>query len=188
MRTRAPILVAAAALALVGCGDRNLVLKVDVLSYMDPAYTAASFGPVPPVPGGFATGEVPLVDGVTINLLDGLSSVAEVRSVTLFLSAVVHDSTGTGLDTLRVYVSQEEIEPIWTPPIIEQAVSLQPGETDSIEVTLPADERVAGLFMGRKLRLTVTNSVRGPESGDPLNGRLVVRALDAIVIAGRKAF
>jgi len=50
MRTRALIVIAAAALALTGCGDHHLVLKVDVLSYLDPALRAVAFGPVPGVP------------------------------------------------------------------------------------------------------------------------------------------
>jgi len=188
MRTRHTILVAAAALALAGCGDRNLVVNVDVLSYVDPGYTSIAFGPLPPVPGGLATGEVPLVDGMTINLVDGLGSVAEVKSVTLFLTAVARDSTGSGTDTVRVYVSDESYNPLWTPPIIEQAVTLQPGRADTVQAVFPGDRRVADLFMGRTLKLSVTNAARGPASGDPLNGRIELRALNAVVIAGRKPF
>jgi hypothetical protein len=67
------------------------------------------------------------------------------------------------------------------------AVALAPGVTDTVDVTVPADSRVADLFVQRKMRLSVTTSLRGPESGDPLNGRVVLRTLEAIVIAGRKA-
>lgn len=45
------------ALALVaGCGDRALVMHVDLLSYLDDAQTRQRFGPVPVVPGGLVTG------------------------------------------------------------------------------------------------------------------------------------
>jgi hypothetical protein len=187
MRTRALILVAIAALAVIGCGAHNLVLNVDVLSYLDPTLRSLPFGPVPPAPGGIATGELALVDDESINLLDGLSSVAEVRSVSVVLSAIVVDSTGSGADTLRIYASAEDTAPRATPPIVEQAVTLVPGVTDTLNVTVPADSRVADLFVRRKLRLSVTTSLRGPVSGNPLNGRVVLRALDAIVVAGRKA-
>jgi hypothetical protein len=187
MRTRALILVAAAALALGGCGNHNLVLQVDVLSYLDPTLTALSFGPVPPAPGGIATGEIPLVDDEAINLIDGLNSVTEVHSVSIVLSAIVRDSTGSGSDTLRLYASDEDTHPRATPPVLEQVVTLVPGRTDTLEVLAPADPRVADLFVQRRMRLSVTTSLRGPESGDPLNGRVVLRTLDAIVIAGRKA-
>jgi hypothetical protein len=188
MRTRALIVLAVAALALSGCGDHNLVLKVDVLSYLDPALRAVAFGPVPVAPGGLATGEQALVDDETINLLDGLNSVAEVHSVTIGLAAFAHDSTGSGSDTLRIYASDENTDPRSTPPVAELVVALTAGRDTTVDVTVPADSRVAELFVRRKMRLSVTTSLRGPESGDPLNGRVALRTLEAIVIAGRKAF
>ncbi len=188
MRTRAIVLVALAALALAGCGAHHLVLRVDVLSYMNPAETTVAFGPVPAAPGGLATGEVALIEDQDINLVEGMSNVAEVQSVTLELAAVVRDSTGSGLDTLRIYLSGEGVEPRNTAPILEQAVVLAPGETDSIHVVVPCDARVGELFVQRRMRLRVTMSARGPESGDPLNGRVTMRQLDAIIIAGRKSF
>ena len=187
MRTRALIVLAAAALALSGCGDHNLVLKVDVLSYLDPALRAVAFGPVPVAPGGLATGEQALVDDEAINLLDGLSSVAEVRTVSIRLAAFAHDSTGSGLDTLRIYASAEDTAPLATPPVVTLVVALAAGQDTTLDVTVPADARVAELFVKRKMRLSVTTSLRGPESGDPLNGRVELRAFEAIVIAGRKA-
>jgi hypothetical protein len=187
MRARALVVTAVAALALAGCGAHNLVLKVDVLSYLDPALRAVAFGPVPAAPGGLASGEVPLVDDEAINLLGGLNGVAEVRTVSIALSAIVRDSTGTGSDTLRIYASDEDTPPRSTPPVVAVVVALVPGVTDTIDVTVPADARVADLFVQRRMRLSVTTSLRGPESGDPLNGRVVLRTLDAIVIAGRKA-
>jgi hypothetical protein len=187
MRARALVLFAVAVLAAAGCGNHNLVLTVDVLSYLDASLRAVAFGPIPALPGGLATGELPLVDDESINLVNGLSSVAEVHSVSIVLSAVVRDSTGSGADTLRIYVSGEDTAPRSTPPVVEMAVALAPGVTDTVDVTVPADSRVADLFVQRKMRLSVTTSLRGPESGDPLNGRVVLRTLEAIVIAGRKA-
>lgn len=188
MRTRALVVLAVAALALSGCGDHNLVLKVDVLSYLDTSLRAVAFGPVPVAPGGIATGEQPLVDDVTINLLDGLNGVAQVRSVSIGLSAFAHDSTGAGSDTLRIYASDENTAPRSTPPVVELVVALTAGRDTTLDVTVPADSRVAELFVKRKMRLSVTTSLRGPESGDPLNGRVALQTIEAIVIAGRKAF
>jgi hypothetical protein len=188
MRTRALIVIAAAALALAGCGDHNLVLKVDVLSYLDPALRAVAFGPVPAMSPALVSGEQPLVDDEAIQLLEGLNSVADVQSISLVLSAFAHDSTGSGSDTLRIYASDEDTHPLATLPIVELVVNLVAGRDTTLDVTVPADTRVAELFVQRRMRLSVTTSLRGPESGDPLNGRVELRTIEAIVLAGRKAF
>ena len=188
MRTRAFIVIAVAALALAGCGDHNLVLKVDVLSYLDSSLRTVDFGPVPAESPAHVSGEQALVDDAALQLLDGLDSAAEVRSVSIGLSAFTHDSTGSGSDTLRIYLSDENTHPLAWPPVVAVVVNLVAGQDTTVDVTVPVDSRVAGLFLQRRMRLSVTTSLRGPESGDPLNGRVELRTIEAIVIAGRKAF
>lgn len=187
MRTRTGILAAMAALLLAGCGDHHLVLRVDVLSYVDPAMRWAWFGPVPPAPGGLATGEQALVDDETVNLVEGMGSVAEVQSVEITLGVIVRDSTGTGVDTLRLYASDEDTHPLATAPVLQQVVQLQPGVTDTVSVTVAGDRRLAELFLERMMRISVTSSGRGPESGEALNGSVELSTLEAVIIAGRKA-
>jgi len=188
MRTRGLILIVVAALALAGCGDHDLVLNVDVLSYLDPSVRAVHFGPVPAMSPALVSGEQALVDDESIQLLDGLDDVADVRSISIWLSAFAHDSTGSGSDTLRIYASDENTHPLTTTPVVETVVNLVAGQDTTLDVTVLADSRVAELFIQRRMRLSVTTSLRGPESGDPLNGRVELRTIEAIVIAGRKAF
>ena len=187
MRTRSGILAALSVLLLAGCGDHNLVLRVDVLSYVDPVMRSAWFGPIPPAPGGLATGEQALVDDETINLVEGMSGVAEVQSVELTLGVIVRDSTGAGVDTLRLYASDEDTHPLETAPVLQQVVQLEPGVTDTVSVTVAGDRRLAELFVQRMMRISVSSSGRGPESGEALNGSVELNVLEAVVIAGRKA-
>jgi hypothetical protein len=186
MRPVRALALIAALVLLAGCGDRRLVVRVDVLSFLAPSETRASFGPVPAVPGGLYAGEAPLVDNLGVNLFEGLSGVAEVRSVTVTVSTIFTDSTGSGADTMRVYLSEEGVNPRTTPPVLTLAVVLVPGVTDTVSAVLGDDPRVADLFAKQRLRLSVTTALRGPASGPDLNGRLRLRALDAVVIAGRK--
>ena len=182
-----PVAALLAALAVMaGCGDRRLVLKVDVLSYMSPSQTQAAFGPVPAFPGGIASGEQPLVDDAQINMFQGLTDVTDIQRVSIAMSAVVMDSTGSGVDTLRVYASDPATSPMSTAPILMAPFALVAGVTDTVEVVLDGDQRINDLFAGKKMRLSVTTSLRGPSSGADLNGRIRIRALDAVVIAGRK--
>jgi hypothetical protein len=184
---RSTCAAALAALILGGCGQRHLVLQVDVLSYLDPSATQAAFGPVPAVPGGFATGEQTLVGDTEVNLFEGLTEVADIQEVVLRLSTVVRDSTGSGTDTLRVYASALGTAPRSLPPLMERAIVLSPGVTDTVDVTLENNPRLNELFAGRRMIFCITTSLRGPASGADLHGWLRVQALDAVVIAGRDA-
>jgi hypothetical protein len=71
--------------------------------------------------------------------------------------------------------------------VLQQVVTLTPGETDTVSVTVAGDRRLAELFVQRMMRISVTSSGRGPESGEPLNGSVELSTLEAVVIAGRKA-
>jgi hypothetical protein len=100
---------------------------------------------------------------------------------------IVRDSTGTGVDTLRFYASDEDTHPLETAPVLQRVVQLQPGVTDTVSVTVAGDRRLAELFVQRMMRISVTSSGRGPESGEALNGSVELNVLEAVVIAGRKA-
>ena len=97
--------LAAAAVAvlaiLAGCGNRNLILRVDLLSFLDPADTQAHYGPVP---GGLSD-SVTVTAARRINLLPGLKDVTVVQDVTVYVAGEFHNLTGTGSGTLKVFLS-----------------------------------------------------------------------------------
>lgn len=188
MRTNRILLCTVLAALLAGCGDRSLILKVDVLSYMQPSQTRVAFGPIPPAPGGLSSGEIALIDDEHINLLTGIGDVVTIDAVTISMATVAVDSTGSGEDTLRVYLSDEATDPRSTTPVFFQTLVFQPGVTDTVRVTVDGDSRVAQLFAGKKVRLTATTSLHGPASGPALNGRLQLIALDAVVVARHSKF
>jgi hypothetical protein len=180
------VLAAAAALAVAGCGDRNLVLNVDVLSYVSPDYTTYAFGPIPALPGGVNTGEQPLVGDMLVNLLENVSDIAAVRSVSLSLVTVAADSTGSGSAMLRLYLSDPDTDPMSTQAVMSQPIVLAPGVTDTVTAEFSGDARVVDLFTRRQMRLAITGDFHGPESGAALNGRIRFNRIDAVVVAGRK--
>lgn len=186
MRWSRPLLAAVCAVVLGSCGNRHLVVKVDVLSYLDPDSTGVAFGPVPAVPGGFYSGEQAILRDIEINLVDGMSSVADVEGLSMTMSVLVADSTGSGADTLRIYMSDASIDPLTTPPVIVLPMTFSPGITDTVTVEAGGDTRVADLFAQKHIRMTVTTAFRGPDSGEDLNARIQMIALDAILVAGRK--
>ncbi|TMQ47505.1 MAG: hypothetical protein E6K73_13565 [Candidatus Eisenbacteria bacterium] len=182
------ILVFAAAGLLAGCGDHSLVLNVDVLSYLDPQQTKATFGPVPSAPEGLYSGEQSIVSDAEINLVGGVSSVTEVHNVSISMSAIACDSTGAGTDTLRIYMSDTNTDPTLTPPVLEVPIVMTPGVTDTTTVEASGDDRLAQLFSGKNLRVAITTALRGPVGlgTQSLNGWVRISALDCVLVAGRK--
>lgn len=188
MRMRRTVLLTAAAAMLAGCGDRNLVLKVDVLSFMDPASRQQDFGPIPTFPGGIWTGEIPVVTDQHVSLLQGLSDAVTIKSVTLSFGARAIDYDGAGEDTVRIYMSNEQTDPRTTAPVLTQSIVFSPGQTDTLRAVLGDDPRVMAIFASRQMRVSVTTALRGPVLGNPLSGRLVLTGIDGVVIAGSKGF
>jgi hypothetical protein len=186
MSIRPRILALLALAALAGCGDQSLVLRVDVLSYMDPALTTQAIGPVPAVPGGAATGEQVLVPDQEVNLVEGLSDVATVQTVSITAAMITRDSTGSGTDTLRIYLSDVATAPSATTPALTRVLTLAPGSVDTLAVDFDGDPRVAALFAQRRFRIEVTTSLRGPTSGAALNGTVRLSRLDAVLVAKRR--
>ena len=183
MRFQIVLLAAVVALGLSGCGDRKLLLGVDALSFTDPATRDLAFGPVPALPVPLVTGELPVFDDLHVNMFGGAKQVVDVQSVTITFSADIADSTGEGLDTLRVYMSDSASQPMTTSPVMTMPIALVPGQHSPVHAVIAGDPRVNALFTQDKMRVTLTTSLRGPASGQALNGRLVVTELRADVIA-----
>lgn len=183
MRTRIPALLLVLVALAAGCGNRRLLLGVDALSFTAPADREYAFGPVPPLPVPIETGEVPVLDDMKVNLFGSAQKIVSVDAVTITFSASASDSTGDGLDTLRVYLSGPDSDPMSTPPVITAPFVLQPGQTVPVHAVVSGDPRVNALFTQNSMRVTVTTSFAGPASGSPLNGRLSLTELKADVIA-----
>lgn len=175
------------ALLVAGCGDRNVVLSVDILSFLSPNQTQTAFGPVPGVLGGVALGEQPLVDDEQIQLFEGLGNASQVKAVTVTAQIECADSTGSGTDTLRVYISSSSDPPRSQPPILTTVIAMVPGQTDTVNAVINGSQALADLFTRKLVRLSITNSVRGPDVGQTLNARIRLIELRSVVVAGRKS-
>jgi hypothetical protein len=185
MRTRALIVTAVAALALIGCGAHNLVLKVDVLSYFEAAQRNIVVGDVPP---GTLPVPVPIVRDTTISLIDGLNGVAQVRSVTISLGGQVTVASGSGSGRFKLYLSDENTDPLTTTPVMDELVQFSATTPGSLNAEAAGNPAVAEIFTHKKLRLAVVLDAATIAAPGVSTLAVTLGRLDAIVIAGRKAF
>ena len=172
--------------ALAGCATHDLVLRVDLLSFTRELQSPFVFPPVPAAPGGLVTGEQPLVDDQAVNLVEGLGDAVSLKEVSLRLRSLATATTGSGSDTLRVYLSDANTLPRSTPPVLTQVLTFVAGVPSTVTSETAQDPRMIALFSQKSLRLSVTTSFRGPTTGTALAGSVSITALDVVVVAGRK--
>ncbi|MEY4071262.1 MAG: hypothetical protein RL721_1876 [Candidatus Eisenbacteria bacterium] len=180
----AALLLAAA--LVTGCAKHDLVMRVDLLSFTPELQSPFVFPPVPVTPGGLATGEQALVDDDVVSLIEGLSDASTIENVSFRLRSVATAITGTGTDTLRVYVSDMLTDPRTTVPIATDIVTFQAGVPDTSQLVIDGNTRLNDLFKNSQIRISVTTSLRGPAAGAPLEGSLEIIGMDAVIVAGRK--
>ncbi len=185
-RAIAAVLLITSIAWLTSCGTHDLVLRVDLLSFTPALQSPFVFPPVPATPGGLATGEQALVADQDVNLVEGLGGALSLKDASLRLRTVAAATTGSGTDTLRVYMSDASTPPRTTPPVLTQVLTFTAGAPDTATSVISQDARLTALFAQKQLRMAVTTSFRGPSAGAPLAGSLTVIALDVVVVAGRK--
>lgn len=187
MRTRAYIVIAiaVAALALAGCGNRNLVLKVDILSYLDDSQKNFTVEAVPAVG---ILGTIPMVSDMTVSLLEGLDDAAQVRSATLSLGGQVTVGSGSGSGKFKLYLCGDGTEPLTTVPVMNVPVTFSADSPAIIDASTEGSLAVAELFTQKEFHLAmVIDSVMIDSPGvDSMT--VTLSRFEAVVIAGRKAF
>ena len=170
--------LAALLLGLAGCGDHSLILNVDILSFLAASETAGHYGPIP----GGVTDSVTIVSR-SLDLLPGVNDITNVTDVRITAAAAFANATGSGEATARIYVSAAGTDPFTadTTPIV-LPVTLAPGVTDTVSVTVAGDTELAGLFLGDEAELGIRiefTSAPGPA----LEGDFRLVTLQAVVTA-----
>src|SRR5580765_4909296 len=113
MRRAAMLLLVASMLPSAGCGDRSLILTVDVLSFLDPSDVSQSYT----VPGGVPSTTMDLASE-SVNLLPGVQDVTEIATATLHIEASFDNTDGTANGTLLLYIAPaDSTDPFSTAPI-----------------------------------------------------------------------
>ena len=151
------VMLAAMAGGVVGCGDRSLILTINVLSFLDPSDVSTSYN----VPGGLPNVTVDVADQ-PVNLLQGIDDATDVVSATLDIGASFDNQTGTASGTLLFYAVPSDTTPVFlSTPIASIPVSLTPGTVTNVSTRVTSDALAQALVSDHArvgLRLTLDTS------------------------------
>ncbi len=185
MRRLMPVVALLAILGtgIAGCGDRSLILTVNVLSFLDPTETSADYN----VPGGAPSATVDIADR-SVNLLQGVNDATDVASATLDFAATLDNVTGTATGTLLFYAVPGDTASLFTSiPIASIPISLTPGTITNVSTRVTSDALAEALVSDQArvgIRLSLDTSAT--PLGQNVQGTETITQLLATVVTKKK--
>lgn len=174
-------LLAIAVLA-AGCGDRSLILTVDVLSFLDPADVTQDYGPIP---AGLPSTTVD-VDSREVSLLPGVEDVTEISSAKLEIGATFDNATGSADARLLVFISSADSADVFSSaPIADVPITLTPGNVTNVSTEVSSNELAAALVQD-KVKIGIRIEFDTSASPAPVAGTETITLLRATVITKKK--
>jgi len=174
-----------AAVLAVGCGDKSLIVRVDLLTFLTPDEQEAHYGPVP---AGLSD-SADVVQSRRINLLPGLDDVSVVTDVQVEVGAIITNLTGSGSGRVSVYLSPAGTDPfvVDTTPVVG-TFTVNGAMSDTIETIVVGDAELAELFTGKEAQIGIRVVLNSGVGVDPMEGDLRLTTLRAVVTAKQDVF
>ena len=175
-------------LAVAACGTRQLVLSVDLLSFISAADRDTTFSSPVFTPVALTT-TYALVNNQRMNLFQGLSSVTESPTIDLAAALQVVGTRDSADATLKVYIADDGQNPRSTTALFATPVRIRNGQTQTVSFLLSSlsaseQSRVADLVTHNAVQVAVDVELAIPANTRPA-GRLTLTQLDATVRADR---
>jgi len=179
---RALVMFAMLPLWVAGCGDRSLILTVDILSFLDPADVTQDYGPIP---GGLSNVTVD-VDSREVSLLPGVQDVTEIASARLEIGASFDNATGTADARLLIYITSADSADVFSStPIADVPVSVTPANITTVSTEISSTELAQALVQD-KVKIGVRIAFDTSASLSPVQGTETITLLRATVITKKK--
>lgn len=182
MRRLVPTLLALALLT-AGCGDRSLILTVNVLSFLGPSEVSTNYS----VPGGAPSVTVDVVDE-SVNLLQGVEDATDVASASLDIAATFDNVTGTASGTLLFYaVPSDTASPFLSAPIASIPISLTPGNITNVSTRVSSDALATALVSDRaRIGLRISLDTSATPALQTVSGTETITQLLATVVTKKQ--
>ena len=164
---------------LAGCGNRNLILTVDILSFMDPSTRTVNYGPIP---AGFPNDTIEVFSD-SLNLLQGVGDVTRVASASLDIAASFDNASGAGTgDVLIYFAAADSATPFTTTPIADVPFQLLAGQITNVSTHIDTSPALAAVLahdralVGLRLIFNGTSfPIQGTETLTKLTATLVMK-------------
>lgn len=171
------------AASVTGCGDRSLILKVNVLSFLDSSERTVNYS----VPGGTPSVTVDVADE-TVNLLQGVNDATDIASATLDIAASFDNRAGTASGNLLFYAVPSDTTPVFSStPIASIPISLTPGNITNVSATVSSDALAAALVSDRaRIGLRISLDTSATPALQNVSGTETLTQLLATVVTKKK--
>jgi len=177
VRRLMPIALLLALPLCAGCGNRSLILTVDILSFMDSSSRTLAYGPIPL---GFPVDTVDVFSD-SLNLLQGVGDVTQVASASLKIGAQFDNATGAADARFLVYISSaDSTDPFTTTPVADIPVQLFPGQITTVNTEIASSPALADALTHDKAKVGVQLIFSG--TSFPIQGVETLTQLTAIVV------
>ncbi len=176
---RLSILVALLPLFLIlHCGDKALILTVDLLSFVDPQLIVNPYGPFP---SGMPQATTNLITE-EINLLDGLDDATEVESAKIIIEAEFVNATGAATARFQAFVNPAgTVDPFAGEPVASIPVTVEPGKITTVNEEIPSSPELLGLLTSAKAQYALRITFNTSGSATDVEGVATLTKLLAVI-------
>lgn len=180
----APFAVAAA-LAFAGCGDNEVLVNVDILSFIDADQQSGDYA----APPGLVMPPL-AIEPQAITLPEGLAGAIDMTRLELSFSMdfAGDAQSGEGLAEIRLYIAPSDSglvgsDVYQTEPVYTGVVALGTGTTTTHTGLVEANEAndLLSIFEGGGFLLGIAFVIDTSASLDPVSGRWTIRRMEALV-------
>jgi hypothetical protein len=178
---------------LIGCSDdflnnatttgsTTMTIHLDLLEYFESSEDSIDYDQNMVI--STETGNLELETPTqSIDVSGDMENISSIELVEMDIVLNFHNETGNVVLSYNAYLARTDEDPLDTPPIISETVSLNGPETVTSQITVESDERLLALFNSGVMQYMAVIAFDIAEGSDDISGVVVVDKFDIMVVA-----
>ncbi len=162
-------------------GNTTVTLEFDLLEYLNPSQKIIQYGKENVIPGNLGSYEIQSPTQ-SIDFRSEMGDVNSIESVRMLITIDFHNDTGKVDLTYNAYLAAMNEDPLGTPPIISETVSLNGIDDVSSEIEVVGDERLLELFNEGVMQYLAQVLFEISEGSDDISGEAEVVQFDITIV------